>query len=439
VSKKKRRKGRGSANGAAGPPSIEAIIGSAWRLLREGSFTQARGLAEGALKLVSGHAEALHILGLAALQTGRTEKAVDLIGQAIAADDSDPSCHSNLAVALNRLGRGEEAEAASRRAVKLRADYADGHVNLGLSLENQGRLEDAEAAFRRAIEARPGHVNAHNNLGNVLRRRGELDAAISAYHKAVALLGHPDFSPQRMASLEMIMSVGAPLHLEHKQALTSALPGRFHELYGLTEGMVTILDKNDADRKMGSVGVPPPFSEIKILDRQGEEAAAGEVGEICGRGPFLMPGYYNRPALTKKAVVDGWLHSGDLGYVDEDGFLFLVDRKKDMIISGGVNVYPRDIEEIVVQHPAVRETAVFGVPHDKWGETPIAAVIVHETGAADAINVTNAEELKEWINAHVGAKFQRVHKVIVVEDFPRSVAGKTLKRFMRDDYLSGAG
>ena len=249
----------------------------------------------------------------------------------------------------------------------------------------------------------------------------------------VALLGHPDFSPERLASLETIISVGAPLHLEHKQALTSALPGRFHELYGLTEGLVAILDKNDADRKMGSVGAPPAFSEIKILDNQGKEAAPGEVGEICGRGPFLMPGYYNRPALTREAMVDGWLLSGDLGYVDEDGFFFLADRKKDMIISGGVNVYPRDIEEVVVQHPAVSETAVFGVAHDKWGETPIAAVILKEAGAV------GAEELGEWINARVGAKFQRVHKVILVDDFPRSAAGKTLKRVMREDYLSGAG
>ncbi len=260
--------------------------------------------------------------------------------------------------------------------------------------------------------------------------REKVTHMMSVPSQIVALLGHADFSPERMASLEMIMSVGAPLHLEHKQALTAALPGRFHELYGLTEGLITILDKNDVEGKMGSVGAPPPISENKILDRQGHEAAPGEVGEICGRGPFLMPGYYNRPALTREAVVDGWLHSGDLGYVDEDGFLFLVDRKKDMIISGGVNVYPRDIEEIIVQHPAVRETAVFGVPHDKWGETPIAAVIVHETGA------TGAGQLKEWINARVGAKFQRVHKVILVEDFPRSAAGKTLKRIMRDDYMT---
>ena len=192
MSKRKRRKGRGSGNGGAGPPSLEVMVGSAWRLLREGSFTQARSLAEGALKLRPGHAEALHILGLAALRAGRAEEAADLIGQAIAADDSDPSCHNNLAVALNRLGRGAEAEAASRRAVELKADYADGHVNLGLSLENQGRLEDAEAAYRRAIEASPGHLNAHNNLGNVLRRRGDLDAAIGAYHKAVTL--QPQFA-----------------------------------------------------------------------------------------------------------------------------------------------------------------------------------------------------------------------------------------------------
>ena len=98
------------------------------------------------------------------------------------------------------------------------------------------------------------------------------------------------------------------------------------------------------------------------------------MGEICGKGPILMPGYYKRPDLTEKAIVDGWLYSGDLGYVDEDGFLYLVDRKKDMIISGGVNVYPKDIEEVIVQHPDVCEAAVFGIPDEKWGEVPCATV-----------------------------------------------------------------
>jgi long-chain acyl-CoA synthetase len=244
----------------------------------------------------------------------------------------------------------------------------------------------------------------------------------------VALLGSPAFSPKALASLEMLLTLGAPLHLEYKRRLMEALPGRFYELYGLTEGFITVLDKTDAPRKPGSVGVPPPFYEMRILGDDNREVPTGEVGEICGRGPLLMPGYYKRPDLTAKAIVDGWLHSGDLGHVDEDGFLYLVDRKKDMIISGGVNVYPRDIEEVVVRHPAVRETAVFGVPDPKWGETPIAAVVLCEPGAI------GARALADWINARVGAKFQRVSDVMIVEDFPRNVAGKTLKRVLQEQY-----
>jgi acyl-CoA synthetase (AMP-forming)/AMP-acid ligase II len=246
--------------------------------------------------------------------------------------------------------------------------------------------------------------------------------------QVIALLNAPNFSYEALKSLEMILVLGAPLHKEHKEELNRRLPGRFYELYGLTEGFVTVLDKNDYAAKPESVGVPPPFFEMKILDESGAEVATGQVGEICGRGPILMPGYYKRPDLTAEAVKDGWLHSGDMGYVDEDGFLYLVDRKKDMIISGGVNVYPRDIEEVVVQHPAVRETAVFGIPHDKWGETPLAAVVLQPSAEA------SAEEIRAWVNERVAAKFQRLHGVVIMDDFPRNVAGKTLKRVMREDY-----
>ncbi len=244
----------------------------------------------------------------------------------------------------------------------------------------------------------------------------------------IAILNSPNFSSKALESLEMILSLGAPLLKEHKDELNKRLPGRFYELYGLTEGFVTVLDKEDYAAKPESVGVPPPFFEMKILDESGNEAPVGEVGEICGKGPILMPGYYKRPDLTEGAIVDGWLHSGDLGYVDEDGFLYLVDRMKDMIISGGVNVYPRDIEEIVAQHPEVQEVAVLGIPHEKWGETPVAAVILHKP---DSIT---AEALRDWINARVAAKFQRVHDVVIMEDFPRNVAGKTLKRVMRESF-----
>jgi len=125
------------------------------------------------------------------------------------------------------------------------------------------------------------------------------------------------------------------LHLEHKQALARLLPGRFYELYGLTEGFVTILDKGDVAAKPTSVGTPPPFMEMRIERPDGSLCAPREVGEIVGRGPITTPGYYKRPDLTAQALRHGWLYTGDLGYVDADGFPYLVDRQKDMIISGG--------------------------------------------------------------------------------------------------------
>jgi acyl-CoA synthetase (AMP-forming)/AMP-acid ligase II len=247
----------------------------------------------------------------------------------------------------------------------------------------------------------------------------------------VAMLGSPAFAAEKLASLQMILSLGAPLLQEHKDRLNALLPGRFHELYGLTEGFITILDKTDAVRKSGSVGIPAPYNEMRIVREDGSEAAAGEVGEIAGRGPLLMQGYYQRPDLTAQALRAGWLYTGDLGYADEEGYLHLVDRKKDMIDSGGVKVYPRDIEEIAARHPAIRDVAVFGVPDDKWGETPVAAVVLAAPGAA------SAEDLRRWINERVAAKYQRVSRVVLHEDFPRSAAGKTLKRELRQPYWEG--
>jgi len=247
----------------------------------------------------------------------------------------------------------------------------------------------------------------------------------------VAMLDAPEFAPEKLASLKMLLSLGAPLHREQKERLNRLLPGRFHELYGLTEGFITVLDASDAVRKAGSVGVPPPFFSMRIVREDGTDVPTGEIGEIVGRGPILMSGYHNRPDLTEKAIRNGWLLTGDMGYVDADGYLYLVDRKKDMIDSGGVKVYPRDVEEITARHPAVAEVAVFGVPDEKWGETPVAAVVLRSDAQA------TEDELRDWINEHVAARYQRVSRVLIMKDFPRSAAGKTLKREMRAPFWAG--
>ena len=313
------------------------------------------------------------------------------------------------------------------------------------------------AAFRFTPESRTLHTGAivfngafvtmmptfHLGGTYILLRQFDADIALETIERErvthimlvpsqiVAMLGSAHFDPRKLESLECILSLGAPLLQEHKDRLNTALPGRFYELYGLTEGFVTVLDRADAVRKSGSVGVPSPFFAIRIVRDDGTDAAPKEIGEIVGRGPILMTGYYKRADLTGQAIRDGWLYSGDMGYLDDDGYLYLVDRKKDMIDSGGVKVYPRDIEEVAAHHPAVCEVAVFGIPNEKWGEVPVAAVTLQP-----GTSVT-AESLCSWINERVGARYQRVERVLIMADFPRSAASKILKREMRDPYWAG--
>ena len=246
----------------------------------------------------------------------------------------------------------------------------------------------------------------------------------------IALLQSPNFSSESMQSLQMLLTIGAPLQQQYKEAVNAVIPGRFYELYGLTEGFVTILDREDFDRQPGSVGCPPPGYDIRIVDDDGNDLPPGEIGEIVGRGPILSSGYYGQPELTAETFRDGWLFSGDLGYLDQSGFLYLAGRKKDLIISGGVNVYPQDIEEIAAGHEQVLEAAVFGVDSDKWGETPVAAVVLNQPDAIDAA------ALRDWINARVEARFQKVSDVCIVDAMPRNVAGKTLKNELKETYLA---
>ncbi len=245
----------------------------------------------------------------------------------------------------------------------------------------------------------------------------------------VSCLHTDGFNRENLKSLEYILSVGAPLMLEHKEELNRRAPGVFYELYGLTEGFMTILDKNDFHKKAGSVGCVPQFMEMKIVDDCGNEVKDNEIGEIVGRSPLLMSGYYKNTEQTAEALRDGWLYTGDLGYIDNEGYLFLTGRKKDLIISGGVNVYPVDIEEIITKHSSVKDAAVFGVPHKEWGEAPVAAIILKDNS-----NGTK-EEILTFANGKLGARYQKVFDIMFVDDFPKNVAGKILKRELKDMYL----
>ena len=244
----------------------------------------------------------------------------------------------------------------------------------------------------------------------------------------IAMLEHPDCHAEALQSMEMLLTLGAPLDVSVKQRVNDLIPGRFYELYGLTEGFVTILDKYDFDDKPGSVGCCPPGYELRIVGEDGNDLAAGEVGEIVGKGPILSSGYYRKPELTAATFKDGWVYTGDLGYCDDEGFLYLMGRKKELIISGGVNVFPADIEVIAMAHDEVIECAVFGVPSDKWGETPVAAVVLREANYADRVT------LMQWINERVEAKFQRVSDVLILDHFPRNAAGKILKTTLQEQY-----
>jgi len=242
----------------------------------------------------------------------------------------------------------------------------------------------------------------------------------------IAILKSDEYHPDKLSSVEMLHNVGAPLHLHYKNQINQQLPGRYYELYGVTEGFMTILDCTEAEAKASSVGKPASFNQVMILDASARQCAIGEVGEICGMGPLVMPGYHNRPDLTASAFHGNWLRSGDLGYMDEDGYVYLVDRAKDMIISGGVNIYPRDIEEVVITHPEITEVAVFGIEDTQWGERPVAAVTTS--------NPVDCEAIQQWVNERVHARFQKLAAVIILQEFPRNVAGKILKRELRERY-----
>ena len=251
------------------------------------------------------------------------------------------------------------------------------------------------------------------------------------------LLSEPARGSWRVDSLETLMCCGSPLAADIKQAFVREFGCDLIELYGLTEGLMTILQPEDFASKIRSVGKPVLGADIRILGEDDRELAAGETGEIVGRGRLVMAGYHGLPQANADATwIDAagrqWLRTGDLGRLDEEGFLYIVDRKKDLILSGGQNIYPADIEVIMREHEGVADVAVVGVPSEHWGETPLAVVVRHAGHTPTAI------ELVAWTNARVG-KQQRISAVVWRDSLPRNPNGKVLKRELRREYARSHG
>ena len=254
------------------------------------------------------------------------------------------------------------------------------------------------------------------------------------------IVAHPRFDDADLSTFVLKQCTGAPLPVEVKQALITRWPGRFLEVYGLTEGGCTvILDATANPDKLATVGRPAPGTDIRLIDERGNElpkGKTGETGEIVGRSGLMMTGYYGRPEDTEALLWrdregNVFFRSGDLGAFDQDGFLRIVGRKKDVVISGGFNIYASDLESELLRHPAVREAAVIGIPSEAWGETPWAVVVLHDGRSADA------DEIRGWANARLD-RMQQLAGVEIRAALPRSEIGKILKQELRAAYLKPA-
>ena len=237
-----------------------------------------------------------------------------------------------------------------------------------------------------------------------------------------ALLHHPGREDVDTSSLRTCVTGGASMPVEVLLGFEQAFGCVVLEGYGLSEtSPVASSNHPDMERKPGSIGTPLEEVEMKVVDESDAEVPQGEIGEIVIRGHNVMKGYWRRPEATAEAMRGGWFHSGDMARVDEEGYFFIVDRKKDLIIRGGYNVYPREVEEILYEHPKIREAAVVGVPHDEWGEEIGAAVVLHQG------EELSAEEVSAYVREQIAAyKYPRV--VWFLDDLPKGPTGKILKR-----------
>jgi fatty-acyl-CoA synthase len=280
-----------------------------------------------------------------------------------------------------------------------------------------------------------GHVVLHRafDAGAVLRdiARYRVQAMFGAPAMYLFMAQHADFEATDLASVDVLICGGAPVP-ENLIRLYKARGIKLCQGYGLTETapFATFLGSRWIESKLGSAGVAPLYGEVRVVNSHNEPLAHGERGEVCVRAPNVMKGYWNRPDATRDAIdAAGWFHTGDVGYFDAEGFLFLCDRVKDMVISGGENVYPAEVESVLYEHPAIAEVSVIGLPDQKWGEavTAIVRLVPDATLTLEELRVFAGERL---------ARYKLPLKLFLVEEMPRNPAGKVLKYQLRERFAS---
>ncbi|MDY7223643.1 AMP-binding protein [Halalkalibacterium halodurans] len=250
----------------------------------------------------------------------------------------------------------------------------------------------------------------------------------------IALINHPDLKKYDLSSIEACISGSSSLPAEVQQTFEQLTGGRLVEGYGLTEASpVTNCNLVWGERKDQSIGVPWPDTDVHIRSLEtGESLPSGEIGEVVVRGPQVMKGYWNRPEETNATLQNGWLYTGDMGYKDEEGYFYIVDRKKDMIIAGGFNIYPREVEEVLYAHAKVQEAVVIGVPDEYRGETVKAFIVVKEGESV------SEKELNDYCRTHLAA-YKVPRKYEFRDDLPKTMVGKVLKRVLIEEETKKQG
>ena len=325
------------------------------------------------------------------------------------------------------------------------------HRNVLWNLHNTIWAREDKSGERAIIVGPLYHTAALNNhltiqiaLGgtSIIIRKFEPQALLRTIEKEKAtivsgapalynmLLQYPDSHAYDTRSISKCTSGSDKLPMEIKKKLLEFFPNikGIYDVYGLTEASpgITILNAADSLRKDGSVGKILPFVDARIVDEDNNRLPPGEVGELICRGPNVMQGYHRNPQATAESIQNGWLFTGDLARMDNEGFVYIVDRKKEMIVSGGENIYPREIEEVIIKHPSVADVAVIGIPHPKWGETVKAFVVPGQDQKIDE------KEIVDFCKNFL-ASYKKPTVVAFVPQIPRNPSGKALKRILKEE------